>query len=76
QTLDWIPREAKRLRERPPPRWADLFVAWRDQLNSHLVTSNGPGPRERRRRTSIPASWTTLARDRNGWKQCYGLHDK
>ncbi|VDM71087.1 unnamed protein product [Strongylus vulgaris] len=47
-----------------------------NQLNSQLVTSNESGPRKRRRRNSIPASWMTLARDRNGWKQCFGLHDE
>ncbi|VDM69552.1 unnamed protein product [Strongylus vulgaris] len=49
----WIPREAKRARGRPPTRWADVFVARMNQLNSQQVTSSGPGPRERRRRTLI-----------------------
>ncbi|VDM66734.1 unnamed protein product, partial [Strongylus vulgaris] len=57
KTLEWIPREVKRPRGRPSIRWADVFVARMDQLNSQLVTSNGYGPRERRRRTSIPTSW-------------------
>ncbi|VDM85484.1 unnamed protein product, partial [Strongylus vulgaris] len=56
--------QAIRLRGRPPTRWADVLIARMDQLNSQLVTSNGPEPRERRRRTSIPTSWMTLARDR------------
>ncbi|VDM76391.1 unnamed protein product [Strongylus vulgaris] len=47
RSLEWIPRKAKRPRGRPPSRWADLFVAQMDQLNSQLVTSNGSEPRER-----------------------------
>ncbi|VDM79832.1 unnamed protein product [Strongylus vulgaris] len=30
---------------------------------------NGSGPRELRRGSSVPTSWITLARDRNGWEQ-------
>ncbi|VDM66290.1 unnamed protein product [Strongylus vulgaris] len=30
-----------------------------------MVTSNGSGPRERRRRTSITTSWMNPSRDRN-----------
>ncbi|VDM78292.1 unnamed protein product [Strongylus vulgaris] len=60
----------KRPRGRPPTRSADVFVARMDQLNSQLVMSNGTGPCERRRRSLIANSWMTLARDRNGWKQC------
>ncbi|VDM78398.1 unnamed protein product [Strongylus vulgaris] len=41
-----------------------------------LVTSNGSGPRERRRRSLILTTWMTLARDRIGWEQCCGLYDK
>ncbi|VDM65040.1 unnamed protein product [Strongylus vulgaris] len=73
---EWIAWEAKRPRSRPPTRWADVFVARMNQLNSQQATGNGPGPRGRRRRTSIPTSWMTLAKERNGWKQCRGLHDK
>ncbi|VDM81182.1 unnamed protein product [Strongylus vulgaris] len=74
RTQEWIPREAKRPRGHRPD--ADVFVARMNQLNFQQVTSNGPGPRKRRRRTSIPTSWMTLARDRNGWNQCFGLHDR
>ncbi|VDM81605.1 unnamed protein product [Strongylus vulgaris] len=72
RTQEWISREAKRPRGRPPTRWADVFVARMNQLNSR----NGSGSRERRRCNSIPTSLMTLARDRNGWKQCCGLDDK
>ncbi|VDM77990.1 unnamed protein product [Strongylus vulgaris] len=58
--------EKQNVLERPPSRLTDEFVVRMDQLHSQLVTSNGSGPRERRHRTSIPTSWMTLARDRNG----------
>ncbi|VDM75771.1 unnamed protein product [Strongylus vulgaris] len=40
-TLRTLECEAKRPRGRPPTRWADVFVARMDQLNSQLVKSNG-----------------------------------
>ncbi|VDM84654.1 unnamed protein product [Strongylus vulgaris] len=40
-TLEWIPREAKLSRGRPPTKWTDVFVTRMDQLNSQLVTSKG-----------------------------------
>ncbi|VDM77976.1 unnamed protein product [Strongylus vulgaris] len=76
RNLERIPRKAKHPRERSPTKWADVFVTRMDQLNSQLVAGNGSGPREHRHRSSIATSWMTLARDRNGWKQCCGLHDK
>ncbi|VDM78560.1 unnamed protein product [Strongylus vulgaris] len=74
RTMEWISREAKRPRGRSSARWAYVFVTRMDQLNSPLVR-NGCGPRKRRRRSSILTSWMTIARDRNGWKQCCGLYD-
>ncbi|VDM85534.1 unnamed protein product [Strongylus vulgaris] len=38
ETLKSISREAKRPRERPPTRWADVFFARMDHLNFQLVT--------------------------------------
>ncbi|VDM75008.1 unnamed protein product [Strongylus vulgaris] len=72
----WIARGAKCPRGRPPTRWADVFVARMDQLNTQLVTSDLSGPCERRRCTLLPTLWMTIAKDSNGWKQCCGLHDK
>ncbi|VDM75019.1 unnamed protein product [Strongylus vulgaris] len=48
--------------------WADMFVARMDQLSSQLGTRNG-SVRERRCQFNTNM-WITLARDRNGWKQC------
>ncbi|VDM76460.1 unnamed protein product [Strongylus vulgaris] len=73
---EMVPREAKLPRGRPSTKWSDVFVTRMDELNCQLVTSNGSGPCERRSRSSIPTSWMKLARERNGWKQCSGLHDK
>ncbi|KAK6749693.1 hypothetical protein RB195_001978 [Necator americanus] len=34
RTLEWIPRDAKRHRGRPPTRWGDVFVTRMDQLRA------------------------------------------
>ncbi|VDM71796.1 unnamed protein product [Strongylus vulgaris] len=52
------PSRSKTSSREATDRWADVFVARMDQL----VTSNGSGPREGRRRNSIPTSW--LVRDK------------
>ncbi|VDM70652.1 unnamed protein product [Strongylus vulgaris] len=75
RTLEWMPCEAKRPRRRPPTIWVDVFVVGVEQLNSQFVTSHGSRPRERRRHSLIPTSWMTLAKDKNEWKQRWGLHD-
>ncbi|KAK6729601.1 hypothetical protein RB195_006570 [Necator americanus] len=61
-TLEWIPRDAKRPRGRPPTRWGDVFAARMDQLRAQLDTAQGP--RQRRSR-SLRTSWMTMARERN-----------
>ncbi|VDM67113.1 unnamed protein product [Strongylus vulgaris] len=58
---------------------ADVLVARMDQLNSKLIRIgilriDGSGPRERRRRSLIDII-DPLARDKNGRKQYWGLHD-
>ncbi len=77
RTLEWIPREAKRPRGRPPKRWADVFVEKLDQLRNQLDTIQDDGmvTRGRLHTRSLPASWMTLARERNEWRRCWGLHD-
>ncbi|VDM76802.1 unnamed protein product [Strongylus vulgaris] len=67
RTLEWITREENIL-EGGQRSDVLTFVALMVQLNSQLVTSDGSGPRERRRRRSISTSWMTLARDRKEWK--------
>ncbi|VDM84245.1 unnamed protein product [Strongylus vulgaris] len=55
-------------------RWAGHIMRWTD--DRWTLRTQQWIPRERHRPTSIPTSWMTLAEDRNGWKQCGGLHDK
>ncbi|KAK6760491.1 hypothetical protein RB195_021816 [Necator americanus] len=69
--LEWIPRDAKRPRGRPPTRWGDVFAARMDQLRAQLDTAQGP--RQRRSR-SLRTSWMTMAKERNEWKRCWGPH--
>ncbi|KAK6747184.1 hypothetical protein RB195_000415 [Necator americanus] len=71
RTLEWIPRDAKRPRGRPPTRWGDVFAARMDQLRAHLGTAQGPRQRHSR---SLRTSWMTMARERNEWKRCWGPH--
>ena len=77
RTLEWIPSEVKRPRGRPPKRWADVFVEKVDQLRNQLGTifGNGIDTRRRLQARRIPTSWMTLARQRNEWMRCCGLHD-
>ncbi|KAK6757974.1 hypothetical protein RB195_015662 [Necator americanus] len=67
RTLEWIPRDAKRPRGRPPTRWSDVFAARMDQLRAQLDTAQGPRQRHSR---SLRTSWMTMARERNEWKRC------
>ncbi|KAK6760483.1 hypothetical protein RB195_021810 [Necator americanus] len=71
RTLEWIPRDAKHRRGRPPMRWGDVFAARMDQLRAQLDTAQGP--RQRRSR-SLRTSWMTMARERNEWKRCWRPH--
>ncbi|KAK6744956.1 hypothetical protein RB195_011582 [Necator americanus] len=48
RTLEWIPRDAKRPRGRPPARWGDAFAARMDQLRAQLDTAQGPHQRRQR----------------------------
>ncbi|KAK6756885.1 hypothetical protein RB195_014984 [Necator americanus] len=67
RTLEWIPRDDKRPRRRPPIRWGDVFTTRMEQLRAQLDTAQGPRqPRSRNLRTS----WMTMARERNEWKRC------
>ncbi len=75
RTLEWIPRDVKRPRGRPPTRWADVFVERMDQLKNQLEANFAPRSRDLRHQRPIRTSWLTLARDRNGWKLCCGPHD-
>ncbi|KAK6737274.1 hypothetical protein RB195_019770 [Necator americanus] len=34
RSLEWIPREPKRPRERPPTRWGDVFATRMDKLRA------------------------------------------
>ncbi|KAK6763962.1 hypothetical protein RB195_024337 [Necator americanus] len=71
RTLEWIPRDAKRPRGRPPTRWGDVFAARMDQLRAQLDTAQGPRQRHSR---SSRTSWMTMVRERNEWKRCWGPH--
>ncbi|KAK6730520.1 hypothetical protein RB195_007153 [Necator americanus] len=62
RTLEWIPRDAKRPRGRPPTRWGDVFAARMDQLRAQLDTAQGPRQRHSR---SLRTSWMTMAREQN-----------
>ncbi|KAK6730277.1 hypothetical protein RB195_007004 [Necator americanus] len=33
-TVEWFPRDARRLRGRPPTRWGDMFATRMDQLRA------------------------------------------
>ncbi|KAK6763485.1 hypothetical protein RB195_023981 [Necator americanus] len=61
RTLEWISRDAKRPRARPPTRWGDVFPTRMDQLRAQLDTAEGPRQRHSR---SLRTSWMTMARER------------
>ncbi|KAK6748749.1 hypothetical protein RB195_001398 [Necator americanus] len=69
RTLEWIPRDAKRPRGRPPTRWGDAFATRMDQLRAQLDTAQGPRQRHSR---NLRTPCMTMARDRNEWKRCWG----
>ncbi|KAK6760921.1 hypothetical protein RB195_022115 [Necator americanus] len=45
RTLEWIPRDTKRLRGRQPTRWGYVFATRMDQLRAQLDTTQGPRQR-------------------------------
>ncbi|KAK6733579.1 hypothetical protein RB195_017372 [Necator americanus] len=54
---DWVPCDIKRTTGRPPTRWSDFFTkSFKEKYDALRV------PHERRNH------WTTLARDRDKWK--------
>ena len=71
RTSEWIPRETKRPRGRPPTRWADVFVERMDQLRNQLDTILAPGTRGRSHRRRPRRSWMSEARDRDQWRLLY-----
>ncbi|EYB86257.1 hypothetical protein Y032_0282g1273 [Ancylostoma ceylanicum] len=64
---DWTPRNVKRTTGRPPTRWSDFFTkSFKERYDALRVS--------RTDRTH----WTTLARERDKWKDCWrplGLPD-
>ncbi|KIH56358.1 hypothetical protein ANCDUO_13461 [Ancylostoma duodenale] len=57
---DWTLRDVKRTTGRPPTRWSDFFTkSFKDTYDALRV------PRTDR------IHWTTLARDRDKWKDCW-----
>ncbi|KIH67915.1 hypothetical protein ANCDUO_01754 [Ancylostoma duodenale] len=57
---DWTPRDVKRTIGRPPIRWSDFFTKpFKDRYDALRV------PRTDR------MHWTTLARERDKWKDCW-----
>ncbi|KAK6747825.1 hypothetical protein RB195_000799 [Necator americanus] len=71
RTLEWIPRDAKRPRWRPPTKWGDVFATRMDQLRAELDTVQGARQCQSR---NLRTSWMTMARERNEWKRCWGPH--
>ncbi|KAK6762900.1 hypothetical protein RB195_023560 [Necator americanus] len=54
---DWVPRDIKRTRGRPPTRWSYFFTkSFKENYDALCI------PRERRNH------WATLARNRDKWK--------
>ncbi|KIH55262.1 hypothetical protein ANCDUO_14585 [Ancylostoma duodenale] len=57
---DWTPRDVKRTTGRPATRWSDFFTkSFKDRYDALSV------PRTDR------IHWTTLARERDKWKDCW-----
>ena len=56
---DWIPRDVKRTKGRPPTRWSDFFT---NSLQERYDAQRTPRAER--------IHWATLARDREKWK-CY-----
>ncbi|KAK6765586.1 hypothetical protein RB195_025475 [Necator americanus] len=71
RTLEWIPRDSKRPRGRPPTRWGDVFATRMDQLRAQLDTALGPRQHHSR---NLRTFWLTMARERSEWKRCWGPH--
>ncbi|KIH64346.1 hypothetical protein ANCDUO_05342 [Ancylostoma duodenale] len=62
---DWTPRNGKRTTGRLPTRWSDLFTkSFKNRYNALRV------PREDR------VHWTTLACERDKWKDCWRRLEK
>ncbi|KAK6749001.1 hypothetical protein RB195_001547 [Necator americanus] len=59
---EWIPRDAKHPRVRPPTKWGDMFAARIDQLRAQLDTAQGP--RQRARLTQLFTSSDDLSVDK------------
>ncbi|KAK6749450.1 hypothetical protein RB195_001825 [Necator americanus] len=60
RTLEWIRRDAKHPRGRPPTRWGDVFVTRMDQLRGQLDTAQGPRQCHSR---NLRTSSMTMARE-------------
>ncbi|KAK6754714.1 hypothetical protein RB195_013601 [Necator americanus] len=73
RTLEWIPRDAKHPRGRPPTRCGDVFATRMHQLSSQLDTAQEPLQRHSQ---NLRTSWMTIARERNEWKGCWGPYVK
>ncbi|KIH44625.1 hypothetical protein ANCDUO_25349 [Ancylostoma duodenale] len=57
---DWIPRDVKRTTGRKPARWSNFFTkSFNERCNAVRV------PRADR------IQWTTMAREREKWKDCW-----
>ncbi|KIH68929.1 hypothetical protein ANCDUO_00734 [Ancylostoma duodenale] len=57
---DFTPQDVKRTTGRPPTRWSDFFTkSFKERYNAVRV------PRTDR------IHWTTLARERDKWKDCW-----
>ncbi|KIH53067.1 hypothetical protein ANCDUO_16816 [Ancylostoma duodenale] len=57
---DWTPLDVKRTTGRPPTRWSDFFTkSFKERYNALRVLQVDR------------IHWTTLARERNKWKDCW-----
>ncbi|KAK6735303.1 hypothetical protein RB195_018477 [Necator americanus] len=57
RTLEWIPRDGKCPRERPPTRWGDVFATRMDQVRAQLGTAQEPRQSHSR---NLRTSWMTM----------------